>query len=550
MDQIITFDKSLQQRLQEFRDIFSGYELLPASGVSNVWTFYLELTVDPNGWQAVWKIPRLTCEHLNIPFPSVVLVLVLDVNYSEHLATVRILAVQDDISIPEKHFVQLTQLWPTKEQDKTIALNLHTTSGSLRYVTFLLHTHDENSDWKNKHLESRLRLYFDLKNGIIPRATAEHVHSLLTEARRLQSRKVFIEAELNEDDDADFDNGNTNNKKVEALMEIHLRLLEIKREIEIMENPLLRNVVIKKQAELISARSNKKQQIWLIFDEGNVDDHITFLREVKNSYPSQPIIFFPSLASKLESSNSKDIFILNESQHVIRTTGALEKGGVLKGIGLRKNIILTSRIDDVMLDFTGETVLIENVTIDARHAQCAILVRSGVGVLKNCKIIGNGASSTHQGIIVLAGATVEIVDCEITGFCTSIVGNSGSTISLKNTEIHNVNFGIKIYEKCHLDVNKLSIHDSREYGIVVETENNSNVDNRKVGNFEILQIVPEVKTESISGINNTKGDVIINSKCKIKPVEDLFSDPDFDPTMIESSDEDIMYFMAVFMLYA
>lgn len=271
-------------------------------------------------------------------------------------------------------------------------------------------------------------------------------------------------------------------------MEIHVRLLEIKCEIDLVENPILRNIVIKKQTELITARNNKKQQIWLIFDEGSVDNYISFLEKVKVHYPSDSLMFATSLASKLETSNSRDIFILNESEHLIRTTGALEKGGVLKGIGLRNKIVLSSKIEDVMLDFIGETVLIENITIDARNAQCAILVRSGKGILKNCRIIGDGFSSTHQGIIVLASAVVEIIDCEITGFCTSIVGNSGSTISLQNTEIHNVSYGMKIYDKCVANVKKSTFRDCQEYGIVVETEDNLDIDSKKIGNFETLNM--------------------------------------------------------------
>lgn len=213
MDQILTFDKSLQQRLQEFRDVLSGYEVLPVTLIKKEWTFYLELTVDPSGWQAVWKIPRLMCEVLNIPFPSVVLILVLNVDYQNLTALVRVLAVQDDISISEKHCVALSQLWPTKEQDKSVALNMQSTANALDMLRFF-YTHvympwdnddDESVDWKSKHLESRLRLYYDMKNGIIPRATAEYIHSLLTEARRLNSKRQYIESQISEDDDVDYD---------------------------------------------------------------------------------------------------------------------------------------------------------------------------------------------------------------------------------------------------------------------------------------------------------------------------------------------------------
>ncbi|KAJ8916725.1 hypothetical protein NQ315_013929 [Exocentrus adspersus] len=555
MDQILTFDKSLQQRLQEFRDVLSGYEVLPSALIKKEWTFYLELTVDPIGWQAVWKIPRLKCEDLNIPFPSIVLVLVLNVEYQSLLALVRVLAVQDDITIPEKHHVPLLQLWPTEEQDNSVALNVQSTANALdMYRFFYTHVYmpwdndeDDSVDWKSKHLESRLRLFYDLKNGIIPRATAEYIHCLLTEARRLNSKREYIESQISEDDDnvdCDDDTKDATNRNVESLMEIHVRLLEIKNEIDLFENPLFRNVVIKKQTELFTARNNKKQQIWLIFSEGTADSYIRFLEQVKIYYPSELLLFATSLAFKLETSNSRDVFILNESEHIISTTGALEQGGILKGVGSPENIILKSKSEDIILDFIGGNVLIENLTIDAKLAQCAIIVRSGTGVLKNCKIIGDGSSSTHQGIIILASAVVEIIDCEISGFCTAIVGNSGSTVLIKNSEIHDVNYGMKIYDKCIANVKKSKFHDCQQYGIVIETEDNLNIDSSKVGSFETLNIIPDMQSDCVSGSNNMKGDVIINKRRKMKPMEDLFCNPDFDPTIIEDDnrehEDDIM----------
>lgn len=46
--------------------------------------------------------------------------------------------------------------------------------------------------------------------------------------------------------------------------------------------------------------------------------------------------------------------------------------------------------------------------------------------------------------------------------------------------------------------------------------------------------------EFVNGMNNAKGDAIINQKSKLQPVEHLFDDPDIDPTVyIHSSDEEM-----------
>lgn len=211
MDEIITFDKSFKQRLEEYNEVFS-VEFLPSSYIRKDWIFFLEMSVDINGWQAIWKIPRLTCEQLNIPFPSIVLVLILNVDFNKLNALVRVLAIQDEIIIPEKKVVPLLQLWPTAKQDNTIALNILNTANALdMYRFFYLHVYmpwdrdeDDHIDWKSTHLESRLRLYYDMKNGNIPRQTAEHIHSLLTTSRRLQNKREMLEEEMKT---CDIENG-------------------------------------------------------------------------------------------------------------------------------------------------------------------------------------------------------------------------------------------------------------------------------------------------------------------------------------------------------
>ena len=496
MDQVISFDKSLQQRLQEYKDVLAGYEILPVSAIQKEWGFYLELTVDPNGWQAVWKIHRRACEAFNIPFPSIVLVFVLNVDFKDLTALVKVLAVQDDIHIPDKHCVPLVQLWPTKDQDKSVALNLQSTANSLDMLKFFYnhlfmpwdYEDDDGIDWKTKHLEPRLRLYYDMKNGVLPRVTAEHLHALITEAKRLQAKQEALESELEDSEDFDDENVNVNNARVQALMELHIRMMEIKGEVDILENPLLRGALIKKHKEMSLVNDETKQNIWVIYNEGTANDCIQFLSKVESIYRNEVLKFSPQLSSTLECANSNDVFILNESTHTVKTTGALEHGGIMKGISSPDRTNLTSQVEDVMLDFRGENVLLENITIQATSPQCAIIVRGGQLTLKNCKLIGDGRSSTHQGIIVLNGGNLEIIDSDISSFCTAIVGNSGANISIENSEIYNCNFGLKIYDNCALKAIKATIRSCKDYGICVETENNVSGEHPKIGDFDTLNM--------------------------------------------------------------
>lgn len=63
---------------------------------------------------------------------------------------------------------------------------------------------DDDSDWFEKHLKSRMRFCFDLKRGM-SRPMADHIRTLLTEARYIHGRQELLQDELEESDIEDID---------------------------------------------------------------------------------------------------------------------------------------------------------------------------------------------------------------------------------------------------------------------------------------------------------------------------------------------------------
>lgn len=261
--------------------------------------------------------------------------------------------------------------------------------------------------------------------------------------------------------------------------------MEIHTELDILENPLLREVKIKRQLELLASRHQKEKQIWLLIDNQTADECIKFLHSVKKYYPSEKLTFSANLGSALETANFGDVFILSEAEHHIRSSDSLDQEGVLLGIGSRDRIIVTTNSDDVMFDLKNSTL--ENITINAVSAQCAVLVRKGKCTLKNCKINGDSKAYTHQGIIVLAGAELELVDCEISDFPVAIVGNSCAAISMRSCTFRNIDVGVKIFDKCKVEMHTVNFRECHEHAVVLETEVGDNKDNL-IGNFEILKM--------------------------------------------------------------
>ncbi|XP_066251237.1 protein nessun dorma [Euwallacea similis] len=540
MEEIITFDKSFSDRLKEYEDIFLGLENVPFSKLKTEWAYYLELTVDKSGWQAVWKIPRLKCEELKISFPTIVLVYVSDIEFLNLTASVKILAVQDDIQLPMKHFVPLSQLWPTKTQDKSIALNMELLSNALDlYRFFVIHLlmpwdeEEDSLDWKRDHLVSRLQLYYDLRNGNIPKATCEHIHALINEARRLGNKREQLTDMC---DDIDSDSEGNNDQRIEGLIKINVRIIEIQNELNLLENEMFRKVILKRQESSdTECRNLDKHHIWIISKGDMAMNYIRLLNSVEELYPHQNITFATNLMSKLESANHRDIILLNTEEHTVKTEGALIDNVTIKGVDSRNQVQILSLAEDVMFNCVGDSIIIENIIFDCNKSQCAVLVRKGHVTMRNCTIIGINSCTTRHGIIVFNNAKLSLVSCELLGFSTAIIGNTGSSITIENSLIEKAHCGLLIHENCQIKISSTVIKNCEEFGIVVEFERDLERELQTEQSFDALNLLPDVSTKSVKGSGNKKGDVCIK-KCRISPIENLFENPDCNVTIMNDFD--------------
>jgi len=158
----------------------------------------------------MWKIPRVICEELKIKYPTIVFGTVEHVMFKELKAIFTVIGVEDDdIHIPEKHEVHLEELWPTKEQENN-ALNVEKTADSIDRLRFFYNNiwmpwdydYDDDINWADKHLESRIKFYYDLKSKKVKRALAAHIYTLISEAKYIQRRKEYLELDLSDDDDS------------------------------------------------------------------------------------------------------------------------------------------------------------------------------------------------------------------------------------------------------------------------------------------------------------------------------------------------------------
>ncbi|XP_069686672.1 protein nessun dorma isoform X3 [Periplaneta americana] len=486
--EIIVFEKSFEQRLGEYTDILCARGFLPASGVRDEWYFYIESTMEAAGWQAVWKISRQKCEEFKIKFPTLVFVVVKNVIFQELTAVVDIVAVQDDISLPEEHEVSLISLYPTKQQEYD--LNITDTAECLDQLRFFYNhlwwpwdCDDASEDWPSTHLEARLQLFYDMQSGAVLHETGQRIRSLLHEARKIEESIKNAQSE-NDSDEVD---GNT----VLELMKLDTQRENIKREVDILENPLLRNVWMKKKREIVQQERKNRgqpQDVYFVWLGGTVDEFIAALTKARNVIKPESYVKSKALLQDaLDQAIAGDAVVLCPGIHSVCSTGGLEEGGSIEGfLEPADTILRPNGAGNVIFDWSADVTL-KNLTIDVDGIQMAMSIRHGTVHLQNCRVIGSVENDT--GILVLKDGHLDARDCYFSNFGIGLVIDPGARVSMVNCSIMHCNVGIKAFEDSSILLQNCRVSDCLEYGLKIEIpqQNDDKKENQQVGTVALLK---------------------------------------------------------------
>nr|XP_016924649.1 protein nessun dorma [Drosophila suzukii] len=502
--EVFTFEKSYLERLKEAEAVLSWEgAVMPASQVRSEWKSYVELKIEPAGWQAIWKIPRVICEDLKLRYPTIVYGYVEQVIFDELKAVFVVTAVQDnDVHLPESNEVSLVELWPTVQQENS-ALNVDTTAECIDRLRFF-YTHvwmpwdkdyDDDRDWVQQHLEARIQLVCDLSKNRLPRPLALHMRTLLTEASYIQQRLDFLELDLSDaesDDEAVElnDNGaeparkqsktgnangslNVSSLPVTDLMCLHLRMAIIRSEFEILENPEMRRAYSELQSnslKRIRSSSGRTRQMDDLLVERNSISHVVTLpgklqqqldllklaqMQVK---PEAQVQLSNTLQDVLGICQSNDHILLSPGEHTIKFLEHLNDSGSMSGL-VQPEAILTpaadlsqlpvvcsSDEDSTLLVIDGDYTL-SQLVLDCRHVRRGILLRNGTLTMRGCRLLGDGSSSTQEGIVCMPGASVELKSCIIENFSVGISMRPRSCVELGSVQFKNCKTGLELLDK-------------------------------------------------------------------------------------------------------
>ncbi|KAF5280441.1 hypothetical protein FQR65_LT03250 [Abscondita terminalis] len=486
---VITFNKTYEERFQEYSNVLGSMDSLKVCGakVQVKWSTYMELNVNPSGWLAIWKIPRSTCILLDVEFPITIVVYVVNVDYSNLKAHVETLDVNENISLPNNHFiVSLIELWPTKQQQESEELDIRIISDAMDmlriFYIYLFRPWDLNdkTDWLSEHLEKRLTFFYDMRNKCFPEYKIVYANELITEARHLHERQNKL---------SDY--------SVEDLLSINIAMANIKTEIEILENPLLRNAVLKKEEKLNMFKKDNTQGITIV-PPTEINECISFLKEVQTHIGENIVKFKSNLNHALENACAHETILLCKSKHTFENLYSLQQGGYFKGVSAKEDVILITYKEDIMFNVFGNLTF-ENVTIEVYAAQLGILVHQGVLTLKNCSLICPLQLQSQDGVIVSSGATLNVINCDIRGFDKALIVKMGGTLYLKDCTIADANVGLTLYDESFVEMESTKFQGCEDCGISVVSDAALNED--VSGGFELLKM-SSIKLENVTGEEN------------------------------------------------
>uniref|UniRef100_A0A182JR65 Transcription initiation factor TFIID subunit 13 n=1 Tax=Anopheles christyi TaxID=43041 RepID=A0A182JR65_9DIPT len=508
--EVYEFNKNFLTRLLETTNVLNGGGAnIPASAIRSEWINFVEVAVEPTGWQALWKASRPVCEQLGVKYPLVVLGTVDQVLFDELKAVFLIEAIlDDDVQLPEEHLtVQLEELWPLREQNNP-ALNVNITAECIDKLRFFYQhlwmpwdsdTEDEHS-WIEKHLESRIRFCHDLKNKAMSRQLSSHAMALLAEARYIQRKREYIEQELSEEDeqeeeDEDNETSILKDNRSGELLQLNLRLNTIKNEINVLENPVWRSVFEK--VRFGSAKTKDSSLMaYIVTKAVPMDEQLTYLQSAKEMMdPKIAVKMCDSLQHALDHcSPDSAIYLPPGTRQDIKFLEYLNSGGSFRGVSSASFVgdfvqassvnptIVSKNDDSVLLTIDGDFTL-ENIQLDCSNVRTGVVIKKGNIIFRNCCFKGDSSSSTKQGIVIFGNCNITFDRCLIKEFSSGVYSNHDCTINLINTTISHCMTGLETLDQCQIAFRSASITHCTQYGVLMEDFNEDvQQDQNEVGN--------------------------------------------------------------------
>lgn len=456
---VYVFEKSLLQRLDEFKLILED----DTAPIEISWTDFLDSSIEPAGYSAIWKVSKACCEDLKIKFPCEIYGIVTETIFEELVATFRIESVQDDkIRLPECCEVPLEDLYPTVEQENN-ALNVDLTADCLDRFRFFFQKiympwDKQETNFVSKLLLPRMKLIFDLKNNLISKGLSSHIRGMIAEVKYIQNKREHLEVSFDEStEEIDISRGESKDK-ARKLLELHLQMNKIKHELDVLVNPEMRAIYEELKFPHYQLKNEDGgKTIFAVTKSGTLSEQMQIIQELKQKVENDDKIHWLSLADSIAASVPSSEIYIPCGSHNMSFLEFLNGNILISGLSSISHEsfnteqeqsyakISASDFGAFLFAVDGD-LKIENLIIDCENVKTGIMVKGGKLTLKNCIIYGSKESSITEGMAISADAKVLIENCTISNFATAVLVSDMAKVTFHNSIVKNCNVGVNLLD--------------------------------------------------------------------------------------------------------
>lgn len=478
--------------------------LVNGSELPQLWIGYAEQSIEPAGWQALWRSDRNTSTQLKEKLLSPSLVEVVHVDYETLEATVEQIKDPDEEmrSVDGEQFgVRLTELHPLVKQENG-AVNVEATHLALQKMRFFDNhlsfpwDSEVNENWFDVHLPVRVKMFCEMRTGSLNPEMAVRYRFLVKEAREAE-RKLQKMAEKVQDSDDEMEE-----ETMLKIAELNTKLEQVQQDVEILLNPATRMLLF--GSKVTRVKENEQPEVLLVVQGQSCHELHQILNRVERQFtPQLNVKCYPSLQAAVDDARTNDVVLIPTGIHSLLNINALRQGGTLRGIGSREDVVVhLGSNSEVGLFFETGHVTLKNLTILVNNKQSGVSSKGRLE-LEECAIRGppgldaadgegGGGESAWKGFYVAPHSLVALRDCVVSHFDVGLRVRAGGRALLRATQIEACNIGILAEQHASIEIVDCDVKNCKENAIVVEMDAGASQDQQTVcGGVDLLKTVPE-----------------------------------------------------------
>lgn len=453
-----------------------------AENVESQLVQYVENKIEPTGWKAVWTVPpNLPNSSFNLKQEACVYVDVIDVSREKLTAAVKVLKPVGNMLKGDLHLIEeaknkvfqvpLIELSVLADQENG-ALDMVNTAEVICQIKFFYEhiwqpwdLEEENTTFTHAVVTSRLKLYQDIQDGLVPSSVAAHLKAIIREACATLKELQNIESR-NEAKGLDFE---MDEKDVAHLFKLHKQLENLKAQFELLKNPILRELSIfpTQEEEMHVKKPYSKVKIvahglttsQMLKQMAMLPELIKSLTQITDEDLWQTC---STLQDAIHAAHEGDVIILLPGQHTLCQLGFLfAKCGTLIGLGEGVVVEGKSENGDVLMDITGNFT-IQNIVLKPGPGQIGVVVHNGLTIMQEVTIMGG-----KWGVLGLKETQMDMNQVSVQN-CSSggIDFRDGAAASISSSTIKNCRIGIQFEEGAKVSLSSTRVEHNEKYGMV------------------------------------------------------------------------------------